>query len=63
MPCPLDSISVLSDTGKYFVDLTREEKDEYKNKNAKDDDVIKFILSSLNLEWTLGTGLKVQKVT
>ena len=47
---PLDSISVLSDTGKYFVDLTREEKDEYKNKNAKDDDVIKFILSSLNLE-------------
>ena len=31
-----DSISVLPDTGKYFVDLTREEKDEYKNKNAKD---------------------------
>ena len=47
---PLDSISVLPDTGKYFVDLTRKEKDEYKNKNAKDDDVIKFILSSLNLE-------------
>ena len=29
---PLDSISILPDTGKYFVDLTREEKDEYKNK-------------------------------
>ena len=44
---PLDSISVLPDTGKYFVDLTREEKDAYKNKDAKDDDVISSILKSL----------------
>ena len=54
---PLDSISILPDTGKYFVDLNREEKDEYKNKDAKDDDVIKFILSSLNL----GDGPKSSK--
>lgn len=46
---PLDSISVLPDTGKYFVDLTREEKDAYKKKDSKDSDVIKFILESLNL--------------
>lgn len=46
---PLDSISILPDTGKYFVDLTREEKDEYKNKDAKDSKVIKFILESLNI--------------
>ena len=39
------------------MDLTREEKDEYKNKDAKDDDVIKFILSSLNL----GDGPKSSK--
>lgn len=44
---PLDSISVMPDSGKYFVDLTREEKDEYKNKDAKDEDVINFILESL----------------
>lgn len=54
---PLDSISVLPDTGKYFVDLTREEKDKYKNKDAKDDDVIKFILQSLNL----GDSIKSSK--
>ena len=54
---PLDSISIVPKLNKYFVDLTREEKDEYKNKNAKDDDVIKFILSSLNL----GDGPKSSK--
>lgn len=46
---PLDSISVLPNTGKYFVDLTREEKNKYKNKGTKDSEVIDFILKSLNL--------------
>lgn len=45
---PLDSISILPENGKYFVDLTREEKDKYKNKGSKDSEVIKFILKSLN---------------
>ncbi len=47
---PLDSISIVPDTGKYFVDLTREEKDLLKKKDAKDDDVVKFILESLKDE-------------
>lgn len=44
---PLDSISVMAEDGKYFVDLSREEKDAYNNKSSKDDDVVKFILNSL----------------
>ncbi len=45
---PLDSISILPENGKYFVDLTREEKEEYKSKGSKDSQVIKFILESLH---------------
>ncbi len=45
---PLDSISILPENGKYFVDLTREEKDNYKSKDSKDNEVVKFILESLN---------------
>ena len=44
---PLDSISVMAEDGKYFVDLSREEKDAYNNKSSKDNDVVKFILNSL----------------
>ena len=47
---PLDSISILPENGKYFVDLTREEKDNYKSKDSKDGEVIKFILESLNFK-------------
>ena len=43
----MDSISVMAEDGKYFVDLSREEKDAYNNKSSKDDDVVKFILNSL----------------
>ena len=46
----IEEINKKSKKVKFMITLTREEKDEYKNKNAKDDDVIKFILSSLNLE-------------
>lgn len=43
---PLDSISVMPDSNKYFIDL----KDEDRNKdkvNYKDDDVIDFIVSNV----------------
>lgn len=44
---PLDSISVMSDSNKYFVDLTKEDRE--KNKQYyKDNDVINFILKSLS---------------
>lgn len=47
---PLDSISILPENGKYFVDLTREEKENYKSKGSKDSEVVKFILESLKLK-------------
>ena len=43
---PLDSISIMPECNKYFVDLTEEDK----NKNQKDyneDDVIEFIVKNL----------------
>ena len=41
---PLDSISIMPEYNKYFVELT----DEEKNKNIqKEDDVIEFIVKSL----------------
>ena len=43
---PLDSISIMPECNKYFVDLT--EKDRKENeKNYKDDDVINFIVNAL----------------
>ena len=41
---PLDSISVMPEYNKYFVDLTPEEKNTNKN---NEDDVIEFIVKSL----------------
>jgi len=41
---PLDSISIMPEYNKYFVELTKEEKNN--NKNGEDD-VIEFLLNSL----------------
>ena len=41
---PLDSISIMPDNNKYFVELTKEEKN---NNKTSENDVIEFILSSL----------------
>lgn len=41
---PLDSISIMPEYNKYFVELTNEEKN---NNKTKEDDVIKFIINSL----------------
>ena len=44
---PLDSISIDEKLNKYFVDMT--EEDRIKNKKQdKDDEVINFIINSLN---------------
>jgi inosine/xanthosine triphosphate pyrophosphatase family protein len=43
---PLDSISILPDLNKYFVDLTKEEKDNNKNDKGKKQ-VIDFITNSI----------------
>ena len=43
---PLDSISIMPQCNKYFVDLTKEDKNLDKN-NYKEDDVIKFIIDSV----------------
>ena len=39
---PLDSISIMPEFNKYFVELTEEDKKQYKNKDNTDD-VIEFI--------------------
>ena len=44
---PLDSISIIPDYNKYLVELTDEEKTEYKNKNNSENTVIEFIENSL----------------
>lgn len=41
---PLDSISIMPEYNKYFVELTNEEKN---NNKTNEDDVIKFIINSL----------------
>ena len=41
---PLDSISVMPDNNKYFVDLTREEKDK---NNSNEQKVIDFIINNI----------------
>ena len=38
---PLDSMSIMPECNKYFVDLTEEDKEQNKE-NYKDDDVIEF---------------------
>ena len=43
---PLDSISIIPECNKYFVDLTNEDKIEF-NKNSKDDKVIDFIVNNI----------------
>lgn len=45
---PLDSISINESNGKYFVDLTKEEKME-NNSNNDEEDETNFILNSLKL--------------
>lgn len=41
---PLDSISIMPDSNKYFVDLTREEKDK---NNSNEQKVIDFIVNNI----------------
>ena len=43
---PLDSITVVPEYNKYYLDLTKEEKEEYKQ-NTNTNDVINFILQSI----------------
>ena len=43
---PLDSISILPECNKYFVDLTEEDKKQSKE-NYKEDDVIEFIVNNV----------------
>lgn len=43
---PLDSISIMPEFNKYFVELTEEDKQKYKNKDNKDD-VIEFIVKNV----------------
>ena len=43
---PLDSISVMSENGKYFAEMTQEDK-ELINKNFKDTEVINFIVNNV----------------
>ena len=40
---PLDSISIMPDCNKYFVDLTQEEKD----KNNNEQQVLDFIINNI----------------
>ena len=43
---PLDSISIMAATGKYFVDLTKEDREKDKE-NYNEDDVINFIVNNI----------------
>ncbi len=44
---PLDSISIMPEFNKYFTELTEEDKKQYKKKDNTDN-VIEFILNSIN---------------
>ena len=46
---PMDSISKYIGTDKYFVDMTREEKEEF-SKNHGDEELIDFIIDNLKRE-------------
>ena len=43
---PLDSMSIMPECNKYFVDLTQEDRDKDK-KNYNEDDVIQFIVNNI----------------
>ena len=43
---PLDSISILPELNKYFVDLTREEKEKNKNDKSKQE-IIDYMVTSI----------------
>ena len=43
---PLDSISIMPECNKYFVDLTKEDREKDRN-NYNEDDVIKFIIDNI----------------
>ena len=43
---PLDSISIMPESNKYFVDLTEEDRDKNKE-NYNEDDVIDFIVNNV----------------
>lgn len=43
---PLDSITIVPEYNKYYLDLTKEEKEEYKQ-NTNINDVINFILQNI----------------
>ena len=43
---PLDSISIMPECNKYFVELTKEDKDKNKE-NYREDDVIDFIVNNI----------------
>ncbi len=43
---PLDSMSIMPECNKYFVDLTKEDRDKDK-KNYNEDDVIRFIVNNI----------------
>ena len=43
---PLDSISIMPENNKYFVDLTEEEKNN-DSINCDEDDVINFIVNNI----------------
>lgn len=43
---PLDSISIMPEINKYFVELTEEDKKQHKNKDNTDD-VIEFIVNNI----------------
>lgn len=44
---PLDSISVMLDNGKYWLEMTEEDKIKNKEKDKKPDGVIEFILNNI----------------
>ena len=44
---PLDSISIMPECNKYFVDLTNEDRDKDK-RNYNEDDVINFIVNNVS---------------
>ena len=44
---PLDSMSIMPECNKYFVDLTEEDRNR-NTKNYKEDDVIDFIVNNCN---------------
>ena len=49
---PLDSISIMPEFNKYFVDLSDEERKEYKKKDNIDK-VVEFIITSVKKEQTI----------